>query len=95
MSPPERACPFRGGTAQPLTLEVIWYAGTIIDEMTVPATSRYTTRPKVEDRAAARPRPRAGLHISHTRYASDETPTRAVYAIGIEARRAKTRDQRG
>lgn len=56
MSPEERARPFRRETAQPLTLEVIWYDGAIIDEMTVPATSRYSTRPKVEDRAAARPR---------------------------------------
>lgn len=62
MSPEDMACHIRRETAQPLTLEVIWYDGTIIDEMTVPATSRYTPRPKVEDRAAARPRPKAGLH---------------------------------
>ncbi|MFP1133176.1 hypothetical protein [Asticcacaulis sp. W401b] len=54
MSPQGQAQPGPRETAQPLTFEVICYAGPIIDEMTVPATSRYTTRPKVEDRAAAR-----------------------------------------
>ena len=50
MSPEETTFRFRRGTAKPLTFEVVWYDGTIIDEMTVPATSRYSARLMVEDR---------------------------------------------
>jgi hypothetical protein len=67
MSPEKTTFRFRRGTAKPLTFEVVWYDGTIIDEMAVPATSRYSSRLKVEDRRAAGLSQRRACKARHLR----------------------------